>query len=160
MLSISRKSFPSTVSITVDKWSGKSADGSEYDELASDFEREMNGLRENEINYLNNGSPKTLLVLSVLAFIAAIIAGIAWWQKIYLTSYYPAVGLAVGSICLLFYRGVQIKNITQKTEKINEEYAGRIASGKLKLRNVLSQWKDAKEIVSAFDNEEDHKIVA
>ena len=151
-ISEKRDDFPSDVTIQVDSWSGKSNDGSEYQELASSYEKQMNELRDSAIARVNHTTPKVLLLFAVLFAIAA--AGLFFVVG-------PAALLAlIGTfICLLSRRNAQ-KNIDNAVSQINEDYATRTAAGKEKLESVLNQWKAAKNIVNDFDQQKNLRIVA
>ena len=152
--------FPSEVTVKIDSWSGTSKDGTEYQQLSSEYERDMNKAKEDAIHFATNTKPRLLLIASIV--FAALAAGVgvynyqmdpANWITI------PAILLLVAVACFL-YRFKAKNDIQKSIEKINIEYENRTREGKEKMQRILSQWGTAKRVVTDFDETQDTKVVA
>lgn len=152
--------FPSEVTIKIDKWSGKSVDGTEYEQLAPDFERTMNTAREDAIRFSVNTKPK-LLMLGGIAFALLGLATAIIMRASNSPNWFtvPAL-LAVISIGCFLYRYKIRGDIQRSVDQKNYEYDNRIQEGKETMKRVLDQWSSAKQVVEEFDETTETNIVA
>ena len=155
-----KASFPTEVTVNIDKWSGKSKDGSEIQQLTEDYANFMEKARNDSIQYATTTKPKALLVASVLAFLFASVCGIT-----YLGANEQSVLIAAG-VSLMMAAGFYSSMVKAKSDmeknvaRINSEYDEQIQKGKDRLGRVLSQWSDAKKVVTDFDELDETKVVA
>ena len=149
-----KASFPDEVTVQIDKWSGKSKDGTELEKLSADYERQMNKTKEEAIQFATNTKPAMLLAFSIVFLVAAVLLGV-------LLGSLPAAGAAVviAVICFIM-RFKAKKDIEKSIERINNSFAEQIKAGKEQLGRVLTQWGEAKKVVTQFDEQTDTKIVA
>lgn len=155
-----KAAFPSEVTVNIDKWSGKSKDGSEIQQLSDDYERTMNKVREDAIKYATTTKPQAMLTVSIIALVIAAAAGIGFFavgqQPLLILT---GVALVVSLFCIL--SRTKAKNELEKnTARINQEYDEQIRVGKERLGRVLVQWGDAKRVVTGFDELSETKVVA
>jgi len=152
--------FPSEVTLNIDKWRGKSKDGTELQELTIDYERTMNQSREDAIRYAATTKPKVLLIVAIISLVIAVVSGVASWmlnQQDYLL--FAGGGLIVSLACIL--GRIKAKNDIEKSiAKINADYDEMIRVGKERLSRVLDQWREAKKTVNEFDELVETKVVA
>lgn len=151
----SKEAFPQKITITVDKWSGTSKDGTEQQQLLQEYEKQMKEARAREIRYAKSVRPQIFLILAVLLTAAAIVIGVMEPKALY-----PAGGaLALGVI--LFICGLCAKKNTRKAvRRINGDYAERITAGKEKLSSILRQWQEAQAVVKSYHDMPGHDVVA
>ena len=148
-----KSSFPKIITLNVDQWTGKSTDGSEYDALAQDYEKRMNEVREDAVHHAVSVKPKLYMVFAIVLFVLGV-AAIAAMPG----SWYIGAGvIAVGGI-MLYARSSMIKNTEKRVAKINEEFGYKIAEGKTKLNVSLKQWRDARDIMTQYEDEGEHKV--
>ena len=155
-----KAAFPSEVTVNIDKWSGKSKDGSEIEQLSVDYERVMNKAREDSIRYATTTNPKALLIVSIIALVLAVAAGVGFFVvKQQALLILAGVALVVSLGCV--FGRIKAKNDIEKNiAKINQEYDEQIRAGKERLGRVLTQWGDAKKVVTGFDELVETKVVA
>ena len=151
-----KSEFPSDVTIKVDKWSGKSTDGTEYKQLSDDYRKQMTDACNNAIHYARNTKPKLMLIFSIILFVLAAFLGIASLTS-GLHFIFPVATL-VGAIAMLLTRLKAKNDIEREVVRINEEYKQRIKEGEQKLQRVLEQWSDAKKTVANFDDALETKV--
>lgn len=151
--------FPSEVNVTVDQWSGKSTDGSEFVELSMDYEKTMDELRQKELSraMVSDSKPK-----KIGGFVSLGLAAISLFLPALLgtTAYIVAAVCAIVGVCLLSSSKRSAESIQKKVDSINSDYDTKIANGKNKLHIILEQWAQAKREVSAYKDEGEHKVVA
>lgn len=154
-----KENFPDAVTIKLEKWTGKSSDGTEYEQLSREFETQMIAARDNAVHYAKNTIPKLLLIAAIILFVLAGISGIASVASQAISAIIPVILLISGFVALLM-RAKAKSDIQKRIAKINTDYADRITTGKEKLGRILSQWSKAKSIVNDFDDTVDTKVVA
>ena len=155
-----KANFPNEVTVKIDKWSGKSKDGSEIQQLSADFEQTMNKARKDAIKFATTTKPKALLTVAIIALvlaIAAVIMGATSKQAAWLI--FAAALLAVSLGCVVG-RIKTKSDIHKKIIMINSEYDEHIRDGKEKLGRILEQWVNARNVVNGFDELVDTKVVA
>lgn len=155
-----KSAFPSEVTVNIDKWSGKSRDGSEVQQLSVDYEHAMNKAREDSIRYATTTKPKALLIVSIIALVLAVASGIASIVTGQQALLLVAVVALVASLGCVFGRIKAKNDIEKNINRINAEYDEQIRAGKEKLGRVLSQWSNAKKVVNGFDELVETKVVA
>ena len=151
---------PNEVTVKIDKWSGKSKDGSEIQQLSVDFEQTMNKARKDAIKFATTTKPKALLTVAIIALVlavAAVIMSATSRQTSWLI--FAAALLAVSLGCVIG-RIKAKSDIHKKIIMINTEYDEHIRTGKEKLGRVLEQWVNARNVVNGFDELVDTKVVA
>ncbi len=147
-----KNSFPDKITLKLDDWTGLSNDGTEFSELAADYERTMNLLREEEISTIEK-KPRTFLLVSVVMFVLAVVCGITVPILI------PAsIGMTVVSIILFSMRFSELKTIEKRIARVNNDFDNRIAVGKAKLESSLSQWNDICIIMDQYNSEGEHIV--
>lgn len=147
-----KENFPDEVTIKLEKWTGKSSSGTEFEQLSTEYEKQMLKARDDAIHYASNTKPRLLFIISIVLLV---LAGVTAFFASQLTPILLIV------CAVVFSMGVKAKNdIEKQIARINAEYADSIAKGKDKLQRILSQWSDAKDIVSTFDDAVDTKVVA
>ena len=155
-----KAAFPSEVTINIDKWSGKSKTGEEAEQLTADFEQTMNEARGQEIQYAATTKPKRMktagLILLALTLAIGIGAAASGTQGLLFVA-----GLSlIGAFCCFIGCVRAEKQIENSIRKINEEYDEKIRTGKIKIQDVLREWKDALHTVNDFDELADTRVVA
>ncbi len=151
-----KEKFPSSVSISIEKWNGTSKSGDEYEQLAGEFEKQMEEAKAREIQLASTVKPRVLLILSILALIAAVAAVFLVQRD---TLVIPLALFLAGVVFFLSRLKAQ-KNINQNIERIQSEYRDRISNGKDKLKTTLGQWREALSLVRDYDSRSDHSVVA
>ena len=150
----SKSAFPDEITVNIDKWSGRSRDGSELEQLSREYEGQMQQARESAIAFANNTMPNLLLIFSIACFAIAAVSYLA------VGSLPLAIVLAVAGLGLFLYRFKVKNDINKNIERINSSYDSSIALGKAELKRVLTQWSEVKKIVNSFDETTDAKVVA
>lgn len=155
-----KASFPSEVTVNIDKWSGKSKDGSELHQLSIDYERAMNKARQDSIKYATTTKPKALLIFSILFLILAMASAVAAVIVNKEALLVLAVIMLAVSIGCVFSRIKAKNDIEKNIANINKDFDDQITAGKNRLAKVLEQWSDARNVVNGFDELIETKVVA
>ena len=148
-----KESFPTAITLNIDQWKGKSADGSEYNALVSDYEKKMNEAKNDAIHRAVSIKPKTYAVFAVVLLVLCAITIVLNPNQWYMGAILGAVGILMFGI-----RGNMVKNTEKRIAKINEEFNLRISEGKNKLSTSLEQWRSARNIITQYESEGEHKV--
>ena len=151
-ISEKKEAFPSQITINVDGWTGVTTDGSNTEQLYSEFERNMGKRCNDEIE---KASKDGLKVKQILAIVLAVLGVICLFAA-------PPLGIVIlVAAGITEYMAVKTKkNTANKIEAIKQDYISRIASGKNKIYNVAVQWQQANEVVRNFESNPVKEIIA
>ena len=155
-----KAAFPNEVTVKIDKWNGKSKDGTEVQQLSADFEKTMNKAREDAIRFATTTKPKALLIVAIIALVLAVAAGVMGATSGETTWLVFAGALLAVSLGCIIGRIKAKSDIHKNIVRINSEYDEHIRAGKEKLERVLEQWSTARNVVNGFDELIDTKVVA
>lgn len=151
-ISEKKEAFPRQITINVEGWTGVTTDGSNADQLCADFERNM-GKRCNE--EIQKASKDGLKAKQIGAIVLAVLGVIC----LFAVAPLGIVLLIVAGI--LEYLAVKTKKDTaNKIEAINKNYIERVANGKNKIGNVVTQWNQTREVVTNFESNPVKEIIA
>lgn len=136
--------FPEQITLNVDTWSGTTSDGTNADELQRGYELHMQQERQEKLATVKMDKPKQRKIL------AGVIGGIS---LIFLFLFAPLgiMGLIGAGVCFFTSGSVEKAN-QQQIANINAEYDAKIAAGKKKIDDILTEWKKAKTIVDSYEN--------
>lgn len=151
-ISEKKEAFPSQITINVDGWTGVTTDGSNTEQLYSEFERNMGKRCNDEIEKAGKDGFKVkqiaAIVLAVLGVICLFVA--------------PPLGIfiLVGAGIMAYIAMKTKKDTAKKIEAIKQDYISRIANGKNKIYKVAVQWWQAKGVVTEFESNPVKEIIA
>ena len=144
--------FPQQITLSMDSWSCATTDGSNRDAMQRGYELTMQNERKNALNNVKESAPKNRMILaSVLGIIGLIFMFIV-----------PVLGIGgiVGSV-FCFLSANKLKKTTQnRIAEINAEYDAKIAAGKKRINDIVTEWEQAKLIVQNYEAGETPDVVA
>ena len=147
-----KPNFPQQITLNVDTWSGTTANGENADALHRGYETHMQQERQQVLGTVKANKPKQRKILA---------AGIGVLSLILLFAFAPLgiAGLIGAGVCF-FSSGSVDKANKQQIININEEYDAKIVAGHKQIDDIIAEWKNAKEIVAGFENNDIPDIVA
>lgn len=147
-----KAAFPNEVTIEVDGWEGKSADGQNVEELQNSFEKAMEVKRVQEQNKVTVSRPQLLTI-------GAGVLGVAGLIGLFL-SLFVGIVLLGGGVALLLSSMHEKKSINENLARINQAFDERIAGGKKQIAATLLEWSKARNLVKDFESQKMPDIVA
>lgn len=147
-----KPNFPQQITLNVDTWSGMTTDGENADALHCGYETHMEQERQQVLGTVKANKPKQRKILA---------AGIGVLSLIFVFLFAPLgiSGLIGAGVCFLSSGSVDKAN-KQQVIHINDEYDAKIAAGHKQIDDIIAEWKNAKEIVAGFENNDIPDIVA
>ena len=146
------EAFPTQISIGIDGWTGNTVDGSNETQLLDDYEKYMDGLRQQKVDAVNMKP------------------GLPWFIGAGVLGVFGLFMIPHGVILVLLmllgagaaggYGYLQNKKAVQTVESINNEYKELIAKGKGEILITEKEWLDVRSKVSEFRSKERKKLVA
>lgn len=147
-----KDSFPRQITLQVDGWSGSYGEGANADQLCADFEKSMAERCEAQVSSANhNGLTLRLIGCGILA-----ISGVICLFPVLPLGIILLIGAAFLGLNALSTK----KNTADKIAAIRQDHAARTASGKDKIRRIVQQWEDARQVVYAFESQPIKEIIA
>lgn len=144
--------FPEVITLNVDSWSDTTSDGSNADELQRGYELHMQQERQQTLSNVPVNTPKQRKIT------AAVIAAIS----LILLFAVPVLGIIglIGALVCFLTAGSAEKANKQQIIDINSDYDTRIRNGHQRIDGIITEWKQAKEIVAEYENHDIPDVVA
>lgn len=145
-------SFPESITLNVNGWVGKTADGNNYTQMCADYDAYLQGCYQNEKAAIEKNSPKvwkfSCIALAVLGLIMCCAV--------------PPIGIIMligAGVC-----GVNIVTSKKKIEKnvsqLNERYNDMSVQGKEQIKACVEQWNQIKNVTYQFNSKPIREIIA
>lgn len=144
--------FPESITMNINGWIGTTLDGSNYNQLCTDYDKFLSEQNNKEVMIASTNAPKKWLYASISIGIFALIMLIA----------VPPIGIifALGAgACALMIRKSK-NDINTKITSINQKYIQKSTKGKNKIAACIDQWNKTKSIANQFNNEPIRDIIA
>lgn len=145
--------FPESITINVNGWTGTTADGSNLNQLCTDYDSYLSECCRREVEIAaNTKEPRNWIIgaisLGVFALIMMIVA-------------FPfGILLALGAGACMFMNFKSKRNIDTNIANINQKYMDLGVQGKNKIATCVNQWTEVRNVVNQFANEPIKEIVA
>lgn len=147
-----KASFPQTITLDINGWSGVASDESNASELHVGYEEFMQRQRQEKLGAIKMNKPKHCKIAS------AVCAGFG------LIGLFIALPLGIilllATAALFISAGKIEKSNQQQIVDINKEYDAKIIHGNKEIDEILNEWKRAKSIVTGFESESIRDIAA
>ena len=147
-----KSKFPQQVTMQVDGWQGRTADGSNVNNLYNDYQNHMNGLRAAELGRVNKNP-------QLPYFIGAGVAGLIGLVLLFFAPFLGVLGI-IAAIGLVIGSFAAKKNMENTITQINQRYDNAIQVGMGKIQQITTEWLGAKNKVISFESREKKKLVA
>lgn len=147
-----KEAFPETITINVNGWKGTTADGSNYEQMCSAYDKHIEACRSNEIIEVQAKTPFRWTVATIAAALMTVVLFVAGGPV-------GIIGLVATAFC--GYNIVKSKkNIETKVAEINRKYSDYSTNGKQTILACINQWNDARSMVDQFANAPVKTLVA
>ena len=148
-----KSDFPKVITLDINGWSAQVESGDEATTLCADYEREMIGRRDKEINNATSKKSKLFLGGAIASAVLCLL---------FMVSGGVFFGLVFGAVAVTAFvlSNKSKKEMNDTISKINDTYTEYISDGKMKIQNVCSQWKSAKNVVEEFESRPIETIIA
>ncbi|MDE7253807.1 MAG: ATP synthase subunit I [Acetatifactor sp.] len=147
-----KESFPSSITMNVNGWTGQTTDGSNSAQLCTEYAQFLSDNCGQELEKAQTKAPLLWLigagitaVLAILAFFASPVLGVL-------------VLLGAGACVLMSF--LSKKKIARHMEEIKEKYQNMDTEGKNKIMACVAQWNDARNTVNQFDRNPVETLIA
>lgn len=144
--------FPESITMNVNGWIGTSSDGSNYDQLAADYDDYLSGCCNSAVMKATTKAPRNWMIGSICLGVNALVMLIMIWPIGILAT----LGVGAGIFMMIKSK----KDIRKNIDSINRKYADMGVQGKNKIAACLNQWNEAKSIADQFNKEPIRKIIA
>lgn len=144
--------FPSSITINVNGWSGKTTDGSNCVQLYNDYDNYLNTRHQNELAAVDTDVPKKRMMV-------AGIIGVLGFIMCFLALPLGIIMLIAAGICGFKTIGAK-KDIENSINELNSRYENMHAQGKDTIRVCVDQWNQARNVASQFNDAPEREIVA
>ena len=147
-----KEAFPSSITMNVNGWSGRTADGSNSEQLCTEYAKFLSDNCGQELERAQTKAPLFWLIGAGFTAVLAIIA---------LFTVTPlGILLLLGAGACVFMSFMSKKKIANRMEEIKEKYRNMDAAGKHKIMACVAQWNDARSTVQRFDQNPVESLIA
>lgn len=144
--------FPEQITLQIEGWEGKTADGSNVSALKTEFTQYMNRRCAEKIQAIQSEKPKKLRVIAiVLALLGAVLLIPSMPIAVIL--------LAAAGLCGMKARKM-VKNAAEYTAAVNRDFGWRIGTGMQRINEAVAEWKSVQNTVQKFEAEKPRDVVA
>ncbi len=144
--------FPESITMNVNGWIGTTSDGSNYNQLCTDYDNFLRAQNNQELMNINNNTPKVWTIGAIGLGIFAII-------MLLIAMPIGIVSLAGAGYCAYMINKSK-KDINANMLAINQKYMDLSVQGKNKIAACINQWNEAKNIATQFSNAPVREIIA
>lgn len=144
--------FPESITMNINGWMGKTVDGSNYNQLCSDYDNYLGNMCSQELNNVNTNAPKSWMIASIVVGVLAIIMMIVALPV--------GIVMVIGAGACALMINKSKKDIANNIASINQKYMDMSIQGKNKLSACITQWNDAKNTVYQFNSNPIKEIIA
>lgn len=144
--------FPQQITLNVHTWSGMTVDEDNSDALHRGYEAQMQQERQQKLDMVKDNKKKerTATTIAIMAI------------SLVFLFLHPLIGVLglIGAAAYFFATGNIDKSSAQAVVDINAEYDAKITAGHRQIDDILTEWKQAREIVSGFEDHDIPDVVA
>ena len=148
-----KPAFPKEVTVSVDGWNGRSADGTNAPALIADYESYVNGLRDKDVNEAKNHKPTLYMVLAIALVLVAAVAFFKYGPVV------AGIGV-VGAVYCLIHMFKEKTYIKGNIGAINKRYDEMLQNGKTVITGTMQDWNKARNVVTEFEQKPLTEIIA
>lgn len=144
--------FPRQITLNVHTWSGMTADEDNTDALHRGYEAQMQQERQQKLDMVKDNKRKERTAMTICIIAISLVF-------LFLNPLMGVLGL-IGAAIYFFATGDIDKASAQAAVDINAEYDAKIAAGHRQIDDIMTEWKQAREIVSGFEGHDIPDVVA
>lgn len=147
-----KEEFPQQITIDMNGWSGTTTDGSNIDQLCSEYDQFMQNNCVQAVEATKNNGSLTKKIGGILIAILGLIG---------LTSLPAIIGflLIVAGVALTIGAFKSDRASTERAIQLQKDYESKTAIGKQKIGNIITQWNEVKTVVNDFESNPVKEII-